>query len=500
MQFNTKLSTKPLEFNTHALFVGVYKDALNTNAQGIEAIGEHIIALKGEFKANIGETLVLRNLSGIKAKRVVLVGLGDQANYNINSLQKAYESVSRYANAASLEKIADTIIQESIEGVSMAERAKLAARYLELGNYRYDTSFSKAHKPSAPTLSQVTFMVPRDEAETVQQAAQMGQAVALGQNFAKQLANLPGNYATPSYLAQQALALGKTYKSIKVEVLKRKQIEALNMGAFLSVAAGSEQEPRFLVLKYFGKSGAKANKLKHPYVLVGKGVTFDSGGISLKPGLGMDEMKFDMGGAASVLGTIKAVAEMKLPIDLVVLVPATENMPSGRATKPGDVVTSMSGLTIEVLNTDAEGRLILCDALTYAKQFKPKLVIDVATLTGACVIALGNELSGLYANDDALAQELLAAGKATSDRAWHMPLEESYHELLKSNFADLQNIGGPAGGSITAACFLSKFATDYTWAHLDIAGTAWTKGSQKGATGRPVPLLVQFLENQLKSE
>jgi leucyl aminopeptidase len=285
--------------------------------------------------------------------------------------------------------------------------------------------------------------------------------------------------------------LAKTYKHIKAEVLDRPALEKLKMGSFLSVTNGSAQPPKFIILRYEGAASKQA-----PVVLVGKGITFDTGGISLKPGAGMDEMKFDMGGAASVLGTFQAVAELKPKINLIGLIPTCENMPSGTATKPGDVVTSMSGQTIEVLNTDAEGRLILCDALTYAERFKPAAVVDIATLTGACVIALGHQHSGLFSADDALAQALLDAGTQTQDTAWRMPLDEEYGESLKSNFADLGNVGGREGGAITAAVFLSKFTKAYRWAHLDIAGSAWKSGGAKGGTGRPVSLLTQFVLNQ----
>jgi leucyl aminopeptidase len=307
----------------------------------------------------------------------------------------------------------------------------------------------------------------------------------------KTLANLPGNICTPSHLASQAVALGKTHKSLKTTVLEEKDMKKLGMGSFLSVTQGSEQPAKLITLEYHG-----TDKKQKPIVLVGKGITFDTGGISLKPGAEMDEMKYDMCGAASVLGTMQAIAEMGLKLNVVGVIPTCENMPSGNATKPGDIVTSMSGQTIEILNTDAEGRLILCDALTYSKKFNPDTVIDIATLTGACVIALGHVASGMFSNDDKLAKELLAAGEQSHDRIWQLPLWDDYQPLLDSNFADMQNIGGRAGGTITAACFLARFTKDYRWAHLDIAGTANLSGKQKGATGRPVPLLTQYLINR----
>jgi leucyl aminopeptidase len=314
-----------------------------------------------------------------------------------------------------------------------------------------------------------------------------GRAIGAGMAFAKDLGNLPANVCTPTHLAESATKLAREWK-LGVEVLERRDMEKLGMNTLLSVAQGSRQPPKFIVLRYNGaRMGAK------PVVLVGKGITFDTGGISIKPAPEMDEMKFDMCGAASVLGTFRALAELKPDLNVVGLVPATENMPGGAATKPGDVVTSMSGQTVEILNTDAEGRLVLCDALTYAERYDPAAVVDIATLTGACVVALGHVATGLYANRDELAEELLEAGRDAWDRAWHMPLWDDYQEQLKSPFADMANIGGRPAGSVTAACFLSRFAGKYPWAHLDIAGTAWTSGKNKGATGRPVPLLTTFL-------
>ena len=349
-----------------------------------------------------------------------------------------------------------------------------------------------AKKAAQSAKRVITLMTAK--APNAQQKQQFANAVAIsqGSSLAKQLGNMPANYATPTHLGNVAKQLAKDY-DFKVQVLERKQIAALKMNSFLSVAKGSTEPPRFIVLEYKGGAAKAA-----PTVLVGKGITFDSGGISLKPGAGMDEMKYDMCGAASVLGTFKALGELKPKINVVGLIATCENMPAGNANKPGDIVTSMAGLTIEVLNTDAEGRLILCDALTYAERYKPAAVVDIATLTGACVVSLGHHHSGLFANNDDLAQELQTAGKTQQDTAWRMPMDDEYSEQLKSNFADLANIGGMPAGSITAACFLSKFTEKYPWAHLDIAGTAWKSGASKGATGRPVPLLSQFLLNRAK--
>jgi leucyl aminopeptidase len=321
-----------------------------------------------------------------------------------------------------------------------------------------------------------------------EQALAQGTAISAGMALAKDLANLPGNICTPSYLAEQAMALKKGKRRLRVQVLDEAEMEKLGMGALLSVSRGSEQPARLISLEYRG-----ADKGVKPVVLVGKGITFDTGGISIKPSEAMDEMKFDMCGAASVLGTLQACADMGLAINVVGIIAAAENMPSGRASRPGDIVTTLSGKTVEILNTDAEGRLVLCDALSYARRFDPQVLIDIATLTGACIIALGHHPSGLLANEDGLADALLAAGETSGDRVWRLPLWDDYQEQLKSNFADLANIGGRPAGTITAACFLSRFTEDYHWAHLDIAGTAWRSGKEKGATGRPVPLLAQYL-------
>jgi len=351
----------------------------------------------------------------------------------------------------------------------------------------YQVNAIKAKKADPIALNKVNIYVDKADNEAAESAVKQGAAIAAGVTVAKDLGNLPPNICTPTYLGEQAKLMAKQY-GFKVEVLEKAEIEKLGMGSFLGVAQGSVEPPRLIVLQHL-----KGKKTQKPVVLVGKGITFDTGGISLKPGGDMDEMKYDMCGAASVLGTFKAIGEMDLAINVVAVIPTCENMPDAGAIKPGDILTSMAGLTIEVLNTDAEGRLILCDALTYAERFEPSAVVDIATLTGACVISLGHHPSGLFSNKDTLAKELLEAGELAHDRAWHMPLWEEFQSQLDSNFADMANIGGRAGGSITAACFLSRFAKKYDWAHLDIAGTAWKSGKEKGGTGRPVPLLTTFL-------
>jgi leucyl aminopeptidase len=357
------------------------------------------------------------------------------------------------------------------------------------GAYRF-TQMKSKNEGDSPALRRLVLNVDRAAEKRAAAGLAQGLAVAHGMSLAKDLGNLPPNVCTPAYLASQARDLAKRYR-MKVTVLERADMEQLGMHTLLSVAQGSAQPPKLIVLEYRG--GPKKAK---PVALVGKGVTFDTGGISLKPGPEMDEMKFDMCGAASVLGTLKAVCEMKLPVNVIGVIPTTENMPGSRATRPGDIVKSLSGQTVEILNTDAEGRLILCDALTYVERFQPAAVIDIATLTGACVIALGHVASGLFANDDALAREVVSAADTAHDRVWHLPLWDDYQEQLKSNFADFANIGGRPAGAVTAACFLARFTGKFKWAHLDIAGTAWKSGKEKGATGRPVPLLTQFLINR----
>ena len=356
----------------------------------------------------------------------------------------------------------------------------------------YEINSLKSDKKASKNNYQINFQANKLDSNSIKLGIKEGQAIAEGMNLTKDLGNLPPNICTPTYLANQAKEIAKDFK-MKSTTLSQKQIEKLKMGSFLSVAKGSRVEPKFIIIEH--KKGKKSSK---PHVLVGKGITFDSGGISLKPGAAMDEMKYDMCGAATVLGVMKTIGLLNLPLNVVGLIPACENMPDGLAVKPGDIVTSMSGQTIEILNTDAEGRLVLCDALTYAERYKPETVIDIATLTGACVIALGHHASAVFSKSDDLAKDLLEAGKKSIDKAWRMPLWDEYQPLLNSNFADIANIGGRAAGSITAACFLSRFTKKYSWAHIDIAGTAWNSGSNKGATGRPVSLLSQFLIHKTK--
>ncbi len=441
----------------------------------------------GDFSGKSGQKLLLPGAG--KAKRILLIGCGEGKKFDRDAARTFTQSV--YAAIAGTQaKDAMVLTADlNIEDTDSAWLLQSFAQGITASLYRYTKTLSKP-KDAPRIVKLVVGHAAGITSRTAQKALNTGHATALGMNSAKELANLPANICTPRYLADWGRKLAKGKSKLTTQILDEKKMAELGMGALLSVSAGSDEPARLIVMNYRG--GKSTQK---PYVLVGKGVTFDTGGISLKPGAKMDEMKYDMGGAASVFGTMEAICEIGLAINVIGIVGAVENMPSGGATKPGDVVTSMSGKTIEILNTDAEGRLVLCDALTYAERFKPQAVIDIATLTGACVVALGSHATGLYANKDELAQQLLDAGITSHDRAWHMPLWDDYQKQLNTNFADVSNLGGPGGGSITAACFLSRFTKKYTWAHLDIAGTAWNS-APKGATGRPVALLTQYLTDR----
>jgi len=490
VEFSIK-SGSPEKQRSACVVVGVFEPRkLSVPAELLDkAARQHLSDLlrRGDMEGKAGSTLLLHNVPGTEADRVLLVGLGKEKEFREKEYREAMATAIRTLNETGGFDGTIFLTELPVKKRGVVWRVRQAVMVARATLYRFDRLKSKKDDVRRP-LRKVTFCVERrSELADAEAGLMQGEAIAAGQALMKDLSNLPGNICTPTYLAEQALVLAGEHK-LGVEVLDSPEMEKLGMHSLLSVARGSHQPPKFIVLKY---KGAKADQ--KPVVLVGKGVTFDTGGISLKPASEMDEMKYDMSGAASVFGAIKAAAMMKLPLNVIVIVPATENMPGGTATKPGDVVTSMSGQTIEILNTDAEGRLILCDALTYAERFEPDCVVDVATLTGACVIALGHVASGLFANNEALARELLDAGQEAYDRAWHMPLWDDYQEQLKSNFADMANIGGRPAGSITAACFLARYTKKYHWAHLDIAGTAWKSGKDKGSTGRPVPLLSQFL-------
>ena len=496
MEFSIK-SGSPEKQRTACAVVGVFEQKkLSVAAQIVDQAANGYltdILRRGDMDGKTGSTLLLHNVPGVLTERILLVGLGKEKDFRSKPYRDAIRAAIKALHDIGVGEAFLYLAETTIKKRDLAWNIEQAVLTVEEATYRFEKMKSKPDT-SKKSLRKLTLAVSqRGEITLATAAAARGQAIANGMQLAKDLGNLPGNVCTPTYLAEQAKALGKATQ-LKVQVLDRAQIEKLGMGSFLSVAKGSDEPPRFIILEH--KGGAKEQK---PVVLVGKGITFDSGGISLKPAAEMDEMKYDMCGAASVLGTMRAAAELNLPLNVIGLIPTCENLPSGRANKPGDVVTSMSGQTIEVLNTDAEGRLILCDALTYAEKLDPACVVDVATLTGACVIALGHVATGLLANNDSLARELLQAGENSEDRCWQLPLWDDYQDLLKSNFADIANIGGRAGGTITAACFLSRFTEKYDWAHLDIAGTAWKSGKEKGATGRPVPLLVNFLSGRAQS-
>jgi leucyl aminopeptidase len=444
------------------------------------------VLARGDLAGKAGSTLLLQKITGLAAERVLLVSLGERGEFGVAAFREAIRGAATALKGTGARDATLYVTDFAVRGRGLPWAVRNAALGLRDAWYRFD-QLKTQKKPSAPSLAAVTLAV-SGAPLTLQAQAALKEAVATadGIDLARTLGNLPPNLCTPAYLADEAARIAKQFK-LAIDVLERRDMEKLGMGALLAVSAGSRQPPKLIVLRYAG-----AAKSKKPLVLVGKGITFDTGGISLKPGAEMDEMKFDMSGAGSVLGAIRALAGMRAPVNVIGIVPTCENMPDGAATRPGDIVTTMSGQTVEILNTDAEGRLILCDALSYAERFDPEAVVDIATLTGACVIALGHVASGLFANDQKLADRILAAGDDAWDRVWQLPLWEDYQEQLRSNFADMANIGGRPAGSITAACYLARFTRKLRWAHLDVAGTAWRSGRDKGSTGRPVPLLVRL--------
>ena len=496
MEFSIK-SGSPEKQRSACIVVGVFEPRkLTAPAELIDGASKGYlsdIVRRGDMEGKAGRTLLLHNVPGLLGDRVMLVGLGREKDFREREYREAIRAAVKTLDETGAFDGSIYLTEVAVKKRDVAWRVRQAAITALETVYRFDSMKSRKDEVRRPVRKLTLMVERRNELGPAERAVREGEAIGHGMSLARDLGNLPGNVCTPEYLATRARDMAKAV-GIKCEVLERADCEALKMGSFLSVANGSRQAPKFIILEYRG--GKDDEK---PIVLIGKGVTFDTGGISLKAGEGMDEMKFDMCGAASVLGAMQAAATLKLPLNLVVLVPATENMPGGAATKPGDIVNTMSGQTVEILNTDAEGRLILCDALTYAERYEPRCVLDVATLTGACVVALGHVATGLFSNNDTLAREVLAAGDAAHDRAWHMPLWDDYQEQLKSNFADMANIGGRPAGSVTAACFLSRFAKKFDWAHLDIAGTAWKSGVAKGATGRPVSLLTHFLIERAES-
>ena len=493
MEFNVK-SGSPEKQRSACLVLPVFEDQVLSSAAGCidKMTGRTISSLqkRGDISGKCGKLLMLPQVSGIPAERILLVGCGMTTEFSLKRLLKVTDLTIRNLQQNNIPEAVLFLPEIPVENTDIGTRIEQIIIQASHSNYQSD-ALKTDKQENKPQLQKITLFVPeRSDLAAGKQALLDGQAIAAGVKMARQLGDLPGNICTPSYLAEQAVEIATEF-GMKIKVLDEKAMAKLSMGALLSVSSGSRQEARLIVLEHRGGSKKEA-----PVVLVGKGLTFDAGGISLKPSSAMDEMKYDMCGGASVLGAMRAIAEMSLPLNVIGIVPASENLPDGDANKPGDIVTSMSGQTIEILNTDAEGRLILCDALTYAERFKPTTVIDIATLTGACVVALGTHASGVFSKDETLTEELVEAGNESQDRVWPMPLWDEYDRQLKSNFADMANIGGAKAGAITAACFLARYTDNYSWAHLDIAGTAWLSGSKKGATGRPVKLLCEFLRNR----
>jgi leucyl aminopeptidase len=477
------------------LVIGIYEDGrLTEEARAVDsACGGRLRKLlaRGDFPGKAAETLLVADLPGIGATRVLLTGLGAKKSFGRKAWRKAW--------AAAVGALSRTAVRSAALAIGRPEAKELddyyfgraVAEITEASLYRIN-DLKSGKKPKPAALARVLAgPVAGSAAAAVKRGLAHGAAVAAACSVQRDLGNLPGNVCTPTFLAEEARALARRHRSLRVRVLDEAAIRREKMGCLLAVSQGSAQPPRFIVIEHAGS--ARAARSADPIVLVGKGVTFDSGGISIKPAAAMDEMKFDMSGAAAVIATLTFVAAIDLPLRVIGLVAAVENMPDGKAVKPGDIATSASGQTVEILNTDAEGRLILCDALHYARRFKPAAVVDIATLTGACVIALGHHHSGAMGNDEALVRELVEAGVRADDRAWPLPVTEEYAEQLKSNFADFANVAGREGGAITAAAFLGKFTQGMKWAHLDVAGTAWNSGAQKGSSGRPTPLLADFL-------
>ncbi len=491
MEFLVK-SGNPEKQRTACVVVGIFEPRrLSLAAEQLDKASDGFISSlirRGDMEGRAGQTLLLYNVPGTLCDRVLLVGCGKERDFTINEFRKAVATVTTHLNDGGSMEAVYYLPELNIKGRDIAWKITQSVIAADGALYQFEQTKSKQNNARRP-LRKITLSIPsRRELADCERALKIGNAIAGGIGLAKDLANLPGNLCTPTYLAEQAMELANRHTSMHCKVLEESDMKELGMGALLSVSRGSRQPAKLIELHYQG-----TDPEQKPIILVGKGLTFDAGGISLKPAASMDEMKYDMCGAAGVFGALSACAELELPLNVIGLVPSSENMPDGDANKPGDIVTSMSGQTIEILNTDAEGRLILCDALTYARQFEPVTLIDLATLTGACMIALGKHAHGLMSNHSPLAHELLNAGKTIGDRAWELPLWEEYQEQLKSNFADVANIGGRDAGAITAGLFLSRFTKKMHWAHLDIAGTAWTSGNQKGATGRPVALLTQFL-------
>lgn len=491
---NYAIETAPLEsLQYDCLIMGVYQDQqLSASAKlGNDSTKGLInkIVDRGDINGKNGETLLINAIPDSSIERILLVGLGENEPLSRKNYRKSLLAAINTLKKTNIKSILCCLTDCEVIDANQQWKTHQIIEIFNDAIYQF-TAY-KSNKEINSKIEKIGIFCPEADLNSTQSGLTQGRAIADGMYLTKLLGDLPGNICTPTYLAEQALELGEKYPSIDISILEENDMEKLNMGALLSVSRGSRQPAKLITLNYQG--GKKSDR---PIILIGKGLTFDAGGISLKQAPGMDEMKYDMCGGATVLGIFLAVAQMQLPLNIVGLIPSSENMPDGDANKPGDILTSMSGKTIEVLNTDAEGRLLLCDTLTYAERFNPDVVIDMATLTGACLVALGRVPSGLLGNNDTLCNDLLTAGEISNDSLWRLPLWEEYQEQLKSNFADLANVGGKDAGTITAACFLSQFAENFHWAHLDIAGTAWRTGTNKGATGRPVPLLCQYLINR----
>ena len=490
MNYTLLTSTSPTDIESDCIVVSIFEDnKLSTAASKIDEASDSIISkfLKlADFSGECGQSHILYPETGMKCSRILLVGCGKENKFNQETVCSVIKTASKEVAKTSSKNVAIYLLDTLSERIICEQAMRQAI--LTYADSLYEFNKYKNDAKNVSNLEQVDIAFTTEPPCDVEAMLDQGKGIAKGMHLSRDLANQPGNVCTPTFIAETAESLGRQYDSVTVEVLEESDMETLGMGSFLSVSKGSNEAGKMIVLQYKG-----TDESIRPIALVGKGVTFDTGGISLKPGASMDEMKFDMCGAASVMGAVNACAEMKLPINIVAVLAAAENMPSSRASKPGDIVTSMSGKTIEILNTDAEGRLVLCDALTYVGRYNPEIVIDTATLTGACIVALGHQICAVLSNDDELAKDIMEAGKEINDKAWQLPMDDSYRKQLKSAFADIGNIGGRSAGTITAGCFLAEFTKEYTWAHIDIAGTAWTG---KDATGRPVPLLSQYLINK----
>ncbi|MFC0445295.1 leucyl aminopeptidase [Pseudidiomarina halophila] len=494
MEFSVK-SGSPEKQRSACIVVGVFEPRrLSGVAEQLDQVSEGYLSnllRRGDLEGKAGQMLLLHHVPNILSERVLLVGCGKERELDERQYKQIIEKTIHTLNETGSMEAVCFLSELHVKGRDTYWKVRQAVEAAQAGLYTFNQLKTRKEEPRRP-LRKLVFNVPtRRELPLGERAIQHALAVSKGVTICRDVANMPPNICTPRYLAEQAEAMAANYDNLTFSAVEEKEMAELGMNAYLAVGRGSENESVLSLLHYQGAGDDVA-----PLVLVGKGLTFDAGGISIKPSANMDEMKYDMGGAASVLGAMQALAELQLPVNVIGAIAGCENMPDGKAYRPGDILTTMSGQTVEVINTDAEGRLVLCDTLTYVERFSPETVIDVATLTGACIIALGHHASALMSTHNPLAHELLNASEQSGDRAWRLPLWDEYQDALDSPFADMANLGGRDAGSIAAACFLSRFTKKYHWAHLDIAGTAWRSGAKKGATGRPVPMLTQFLINR----